>query len=142
LTGGRLTPVSGTRERDGIMSRVVHFEFATLEPETEVAFFHQVFGWDIQRWGEEEYWLASTGPKEDAGINGAIMPLRSPDHARVVNTVEVENIDVTIARATELGATIAMEKQDVPQLGFLAYLVSPTGIAFGLIQPAPDGMAD
>jgi uncharacterized protein len=59
-----------------------------------------------------------------------------------VNTVQIDDIDATIAKAIELGATIAMEKQDVPALGFLAYLVSPTGITFGLIQPAPGGMAE
>ena len=118
------------------MGRPVHFEFATPDPELEIAYFSTLLGWEIGRWGEEEYWLADTG-KEPMGINGAIMRLSAPDQPRVVTTMGVESIDDAIAKAVELGGTIAMEKQEVPGIGWTAYIVSPTGILFGMIEPMP-----
>ncbi len=120
------------------MGRVTHFEFSTPEPEKEIAFFKTLFGWEIERWGDWEYWLVTTG-KDEAGIDGAIMPQRMPDQPRVVDTVEVEDIDASIAKAVEAGATLALEKQEVPNMGWTAYLMSPTGIMVGLFQSMPRG---
>ena len=116
------------------MSRVIHFEFATPDPEKEVAFFKELFGWDIQRWGEQEYWLIDSGTDE-AGVNGAIMPLQTPEQPRVVDTISVQDLDAAIATATAAGATVAMEKMEVQGVGWVAYVVSPTGIMFGMLQP-------
>lgn len=118
------------------MSRVVHFEFVTPDPGRETEFFRTVFGWDIKRWGDEEYWLAETG-KGDVGIDGAVMPSQGPDQQRVVNTIGVEDLDESIRKAMDAGATMAMDKQEIPEIGWTAYLLSPTGILFGMMQPMP-----
>lgn len=119
------------------MSGVVHFEFATPEPAREVEFFKSVFGWQIEALEDEEYWLIDTG--EDAeGINGAILPMQSPEHPRTVDTIEVDDIDAALAKATAEGATVAMEKQEMPEVGWVAYLFSPTGIMFGVFQAEPE----
>lgn len=121
------------------MNRVVHFEFATPDPAREVEFFKSVFGWQIEQWAGQEYWLVTTGVDE-AGIDGAIMPQSMPDQPRVVDTIGVESIDDTIAKATAAGATLAMEKTEIPQMGWTAYLVSPTGLMFGLFENMPGAM--
>lgn len=117
------------------MSRVVHFEFATPDPEKEVDFFTTLLGWKVDRWGEEPYWLVDTG--EGAGINGAIMPMNSPEQPRVVNTIEVDDLDGLLVRATTAGASVAMDVQVMPGVGRVAYLLSPTGIMFGVLEPEP-----
>jgi uncharacterized protein len=119
------------------MDRVTFFEFATSDPAKEKAFFYEVFGWTIAQWGDQDYWLATTGPTDKPGIDGAIMPPPMPDAPRVVNTISVDDLDATIALATGAGATVVKEKQEIPNFGWLAYLVSPTGIPFGVIQPMP-----
>jgi hypothetical protein len=121
------------------MSRVVHFEFATSDPALEVEFFRSLFGWESQQWGDQDYWLVDTG-KDEVGINGAIMPLNTTDQPRVVNTIGVENLDASIEKATAAGATVAVEKQEVPNVGWTAYMLSPTGILFGMIESMPGGM--
>jgi hypothetical protein len=121
------------------MSRVVHFEFATSDPAGEVEFFRSLFGWESQQWGDQDYWLVDTG-KDEVGINGAIMPLNTTDQPRVVNTIGVENLDASIEKATAAGATVAVEKQEVPNVGWTAYMLSPTGILFGMIESMPGGM--
>lgn len=122
------------------MDRVTHFEFATPEPAKERAFFTDVFGWQFSQWGDADYWLAMTGPTDKVGINGAVMPPPMEGTPRTVNTISVDDLDATIARATEAGATMVREKWELPGVGWVAYMQSPTGIPFGVIQPLPDSM--
>ncbi len=120
------------------MGRVTHFEFSTPEPEKEIAFFKALFGWQIEQWADWEYWLVTTG-KDEPGIDGAIMPQRMPDQPRVVDTIDVDDLDATVAKAIEAGATLALEKQEVPGVGWTAYIMTPTGIMVGLFQSMPGG---
>ena len=120
------------------MSRVVHFEFATPDPERESEFFRTLFGWHVGQWAGREYWLVDTSAGDTGrGINGAILPQTSPDQPRTVNTIGVADIDETIAKALAAGGSVALEKQDVPGVGQVASLASPTGVVFNVIQPAP-----
>jgi predicted enzyme related to lactoylglutathione lyase len=121
------------------MDRVTFFEFATPDPAKEKAFFSDVFGWEFTAWGNQEYWLAKTGPEEKVGIDGAIQPPPMENAPRVVTTLAVDDIDDTIARATAAGATVVVPKMEVENTGTLAYLVSPTGIPFGVMQMLPGG---
>ncbi len=55
------------------MPRVIHLEIFADEPERAVKFYTEVFGWQIQsRKGPVDYWLATTGPDTEPGINVAI----------------------------------------------------------------------
>ena len=122
------------------MDRITHFEFATPEPDKEMAFFSDVFGWEFSKWGDQDYWLAMTGPKDKIGIDGAIMPPPMPGTPRTVNTISVDDLDATLATALAAGATVVKEKAELPGVGWLAYLESPTGIPFGVIQTIPGAM--
>ena len=117
------------------MDRVVHFEISAAEPEALVGFYENVFGWKVNKWdGPEDYWLASTGEEGTPGIDGAFM--RPADGTpRTVVTVEVEDLDSTVAKAKENGGRGAMEKMAVPMIGWAAYLVDPQGTVVGLMQP-------
>lgn len=52
------------------MGRVMHFEIQAEKPERAIQFYTGVFGWKITRWGGDEYWLITTGRKEEPGIDG------------------------------------------------------------------------
>ena len=119
------------------MNRITHFELSTTDPAKEISFFRDVFGWEIQKWGDADYWLVTTGPEGEAGINGAIMPMMSAEQPRTTNTLNVDDIDDVVSRATAAGATVAMEKMEVGDMGWTQYLLSPTGILFGLFQSKP-----
>jgi uncharacterized protein len=115
-------------------SRVVHFEIPAEDPERAVQFYTNAFGWKIQKWnGPQEYWLVDTGDGEP-GINGGIMR-RTPPFDRVVNTVNVDNIDAASARVKEFGATLVGEKMNIPDVGYLQYAQDPDGNIFGMMQP-------
>lgn len=121
------------------MSKTVHFEFSTPDPDKEIDFFTTLFDWKAEKWADFDYWVLESGD-EEPGINGAITLQNGPDHPRVLNTIGVEDIDATIEKAVEKGATIALEAQVMPGVGKVANLVSPTGIMFSLIEPEPGSM--
>jgi uncharacterized protein len=125
------------------MGRPIHFEIHASEPEKLVGFYTELFGWAFSRWGDEPYWLATTGP-DGPGINGAIVARRGdraaagqPVNAFVV-TVEVTELDAALATAQTLGATVAVPKQLVPNVGWLAYVNDPDGNIVGMLEPAAD----
>ena len=80
------------------MNRVVHFEFEVENQERSIKFYSEVFGWKISNWGGPiNYWLISTGPKEDVGIDGG-MSLRSERDKNLgsgtLNTIEVSELNL------------------------------------------------
>jgi predicted enzyme related to lactoylglutathione lyase len=121
------------------MSRVVHFEIHADDPQRAVNFYQDVFGWQIQKWdGPADYWLVTTGKPPEPGIDGAIVQRRGPINGDAVIayvcTVDVTSVDDTIAKITSLGGTIALPKDPVPGVGWLAYAKDTEGNIFGVMQ--------
>ena len=123
------------------MSRVVHFEIHAGDPEVASSFYSTVFGWKISKWdGPVEYWLVSTG--EGPGIDGGIVPRRGgvPLVDAAVNayvcTIGVASLDVTQAAILRTGGTVAVDRQEIPGVGLLAYFKDPDHNIFGVLQPA------
>ena len=51
------------------MPRVIHFEIHAENPNRAIKFYETVFGWTFYQWpGPWEYWLATTGKKQEPGI--------------------------------------------------------------------------
>jgi predicted enzyme related to lactoylglutathione lyase len=123
------------------MGRVVHFEIHADDPERAVAFYTGVFGWTVNRYGDMPYWLLTTGPAGEPGIDGAILPRqggRPPIGAPVVgmvNTVQVTDLDAAVAKVLEFGGGVALDKQDVPGVGTLAYVHDTEANIVGILQP-------
>jgi len=121
------------------MSRVVHFEIHADNPQRAVNYYQQLFDWQINKWeGPEDYWLITTGPDSEPGINGAILKRRQPINGDAVIayvcTIDVASIDDTIAKITSMGGTIALPKMAVPQVGWLAYAKDTEGNIFGVME--------
>ncbi|MFC5467259.1 VOC family protein [Cohnella suwonensis] len=114
------------------MNPVVLFELSSQDPDRQAQFFSTVFGWEVSEpnWG---YRTAKTGAGESQGIDGGIAqgPSEFPQGTRV--QIQVENIDVSIAKALENGATVSQDKMDLGDC-YLAYVVDPVGVQLGLIQ--------
>jgi len=52
-----------------------------------------------------------------------------------VCTVGVASAESALARAQELGATVALPVMPVPGIGWLCYAKDPNGNLFGMMQP-------
>ena len=119
------------------MGRVAHFELSAEDMDRAITFYRNVFGWTISKWdGPIEYWLISTGDPSTPGIDGAIVS-RDQQPVPVINTINVDSIDDTVAKVTASGGTVMMPKGPVPGVGYLAYCTDSEGNAFGLMQADP-----
>src|SRR5262245_62144155 len=106
-------------------SRIVHFEIPANEPASLTKFYSSLFGWKFNKADipVPEYWLCDTG-SQGPGINGAIMQRQHPQQPWM-NYVDVSNIDAAIAKATGLGAQVALPKTEVPGVGAYAAIIDP-----------------
>jgi predicted enzyme related to lactoylglutathione lyase len=119
------------------MPRVVHFEITADDPDRAVAFYKEVFGWQIHKWdGPMDYWMIQTGPKEQPGIDGGVTRRMGPGTAHI-NTVDVPSVDEYVAKIEANGGTIAMPKMAIPGVGWLAYAKDTEGSIFGVMQADP-----
>lgn len=119
------------------MNRPVHFEIPANDPEKITAFFQAVFGWTFHKWdGPMPYWLAMTGPKDQPGIDGGVMKRQDPAQP-IVNTIEVADVDATIAAVVANGGSVALPKMPIPGVGWLAYFKDPEGNIHGCMHNDP-----
>ncbi|OGC85301.1 MAG: glyoxalase [candidate division Zixibacteria bacterium RBG_16_43_9] len=116
------------------MLRVVHFEINADDPERVVKFYQKVFGWKIEKWsGPVDYWLVTTGPNDQPGINGGIMKRMNPQSS-TYNTVDVPSVDEFTKRIVESGGKVVAPRMAVPGVGYMAYCADTEGNVFGIMQ--------
>ena len=117
------------------MPRPVHFEFSVEDPERATAFYSKVFGWSFQKWdGPMPYWLVTTGPDGEPGINGGVMLRQAGMPPGTTNTMGVASVDAAVETIKAAGGTIIMEKMAVPGMGWVAYAVDLDGNQFGVFE--------
>lgn len=121
------------------MPRPVHFEIHANDPDRAIAFYREIFGWTFTKWdGPWSYWLIDTGA--GMGINGGLISRQGPQpvEGQAVNafviTVDVPSCDRAIVRAEELGGSLALEKMEIPGMGWLAYVKDPEGNILGVME--------
>lgn len=124
------------------MPRVVHFEIHAEDPERAVRFYSALFGWSFQSWGGPmDYWLVTTGPDDQPGINGGMVRrMGAIDGQAVIAyvcTVDVASVDESLEQAVGLGGQVALPKMPVPGVGWLAYAKDTEGNIFGMMQNDP-----
>jgi uncharacterized protein len=119
------------------MSRVNHFEIHTDNREAVEPFYRDVFGWTFKKFegGPIEYWLITTGPDKEPGINGGLTRPREGQSPGTLNTVTVAALDETIKKIEQHGGKVCVPKMAIPKVGWLAYAEDPDGNVFGIIQP-------
>ena len=83
-----------------------------------------------------EYWLVTTGPQEEPGIDGGLA-LRQGSTAGFENTIGVDSVDEALARIEAQGGKVIRPKAAVPGVGWLAYCEDTEGNTFGLMQDDP-----
>ena len=117
------------------MPRPVHFEFSVTDPEKAQVFYSKLFGWKFQAFpGDMPYWIVTTGPDNEMGINGGIMLRQGALAAGTTNTMGVASVDASVEAIKAAGGTIIMEKMAVPGMGWVAYAVDLDGNQFGVFE--------
>ena len=122
------------------MPRPIHFDIHASDPQRAANFYTQLFGWQFQEYIPGTYWSVVTGEQGTIGINGGMALRRgsAPDKGAAVNafvcTLDVENIDATIAAVEQAGGEIAMPKHAIPNVGWLFYFIDTEGNLVGAMQ--------
>lgn len=131
------------------MPRPVHFEIHASDPAAARAFYESVFGWRLEQWGDNPYWMVTTGdgdpmsgkPHSTPGIDGGMLPRRGdqPSDNQPVNafvvTMDVPDCDAYVERVVSAGGTVALPAEDMAGVGRVAYVKDTDGNLFGLFQP-------
>jgi predicted enzyme related to lactoylglutathione lyase len=125
------------------MARVVHFEIHAENPERAIEFYQKSFGWEFQKWeGPMDYWMVMTGPKDQPGIDGGLVPRQGKIDGQAVIayvcTVDIPDLDATVSTVEQNGGSIAVPKMAVPGVGWLAYFKDTEGNIFGAMQNDPN----
>ncbi len=132
------------------MNPVVHFEMPYGDSERLRRFYSQVFGWQMQVFGEEmgNYVLAVTGetdettmePTKPGTINGGFFPREGASESpRVV--VAVDDVRAAMKSVESAGGTVVDletpgEPIEIPGIGLYAIIVDSEGNTVGILQPA------
>ena len=114
------------------------FELLTRDHDASLAFYRDVFRWDVHTVADDPgFRYATLGDGDDAlaGIMDAssFLPEGVPAHWSVY--VQVADADATVATAVAGGASVVHAPEDTPY-GRLAHLTDPTGAGFKLRQLA------
>lgn len=114
------------------MSRVIHFEIPSDDPEGLAVFYNKVFNWQTAKAPGMEYWLTKTGEGEP-GIDGGFLRKHHPNQP-MANTIGVESVDEALKTVEANGGSVALPKMAIPGVGWLAYFKDPEGNIFGVMQ--------
>ena len=99
--------------------RLMWFELPADDPKRAIAFYEKVFGWTFVKWGGPfDYWQVTTGPDDEPGINGAILPRRMTEQV-TTDTIAVESVDDSLEQIVAAGGSVAQPKQAIPGIGLL-----------------------
>ena len=116
-------------------NRLIHFEFNSSDPLASVAFFESALGWSFTKWGEYDYWLATTG-EDEPGINGAVGLAREGTEPHTLNTVEVKDLETAMSDCEKAGGSCSPEILEIPGVGRWVLVREPGGNQFGMMEPA------
>jgi uncharacterized protein len=111
---------------------VMHWQMLSADPEKTAAFYRDLFDWQVSAANGMGYRIVTTGGDVDGGIWPA--PPGSPEAVQIY--VEVPDIDAVLARAVQLGGSVIMARQVLPEGDAMALAVDPLGRAFGLMTRA------
>ncbi len=116
---------------------IVHFEIRSADPTAGQEFYRQLFGWSFSNAPTDHVdgYAYIDSQTDRATIHGGMSPLQGGDPTVVVYA-EVDDIDTTLAKAVDLGATVTQGPYEVPGVT-IALIADPQGAVVGVAQPRP-----
>jgi predicted enzyme related to lactoylglutathione lyase len=123
--------------------RIVHFEIPFDDGERAREFYREAFGWQLMELPDMDYTLVTTGPSGDTGptepgyINGGMIDRAVGPASGPVVTVDVDDINATLATIERLGGTTLVGRTEVGGMGWSAYFRDREGNVLGLWESPP-----
>lgn len=94
------------------------------------AFYHDLFGWEINEIAPGQYWSILNAGNQ----NGGMMPMPPGAHPAWNLYFAVDDVDVTTARAGELGGQTVMGPMDISAATRFAVLRDPQDAVFSVLS--------
>ena len=121
-----------------LIGRVLHFDINAQNPERAKKFYETVFNWQFTKWeGPIEYWLITTGPDNEPGINGGMSKTNNPGITTSI-TIDTKDIDDVINKIKTQGGTITQPKNAIPGEGWLISFTDTEGNTLNVMQDDPN----
>jgi predicted enzyme related to lactoylglutathione lyase len=109
---------------------VVHFEVGTRDTDRSIAFYRDLFGWNVRDAGPG-YWLVDG---EDGGIGGGLMQTRDDIPPYVTVYVAVDDLSASLDHAVGLGGKLLVAATPIPGVGMFGLFEDLDGNVIGMIQ--------
>lgn len=121
-----------------VSGRFVWHDLMTTDTEGAKKFYSEVAGWGTQEWegggGPYTMWTNNGVPFGGMmALNDEMRKNNVPPHW--LPSVGVDNVDDTVARATQLGGTTVAPPMDIPGAGRYAILQDPQGATIAIFSP-------
>jgi len=121
------------------MNKVAYFEIPFDDAERSQKFYKEVFGWQINKVPEMDYFMAMTAdsdqttmtPKEPGSINGGLLK-KDPTGEHPLIVIEVPSVDEHIKKIEEAGGKKITPKADIGEFGFYARIADTEDNIVGL----------
>jgi uncharacterized protein len=117
--------------------KFVWFEHASRDARKAQAFYGEVLGWKVQRWGEYEMIFAGETPETMVGGYAA-----EGGRPRWISYVSVEDVDEAARAAAASGGKIVSPAHDVRGAGRVATIADPDGAELCLFTKEGGDPAD
>ena len=114
---------------------VIRWQIISPAPDQAAAFYQKLFSWNLSQANSMGYRELTSGAAK--GADGGVWPAPPGQLGFVQLFIEVESVDDTVEQATQLGARVIIPKSALPDGDTMAVLLDPTGLTFGVCQPAP-----
>ncbi len=117
---------------------VTNWQIICKDPDGAAGFYQEMFGWTVDTANGLNYRTIGTN-SDGKGIPGGIWPSPPNGHNLVQLLIEVDDVDESLKKATELGASTVMPKQILPDGDEMAIIHDAFGITFGLWRKGDHG---
>jgi hypothetical protein len=116
-------------------NQVVHFEVIGSDGAALEGFYHELFGWHLQRVPELGY--ATVDTHSGTGINGGIGTVQQGE-PYVTFYVEVADLQAALEKIEAAGGKTIIPPTDIPGIVSFAHFSDPVGNKVGLVSSDPD----
>jgi predicted enzyme related to lactoylglutathione lyase len=121
---------------EDVQGRFMWYDLMTTDTEAAIAFFTNVMGWGTEPFPNPEMpytmWTANGAPI--GGVMG-LPPEAAGAPPHWLAYIGARDVDDTVRRAKDLGATVHVAPRDIPDVGRFAVLADPQGAAFAVYTP-------
>ena len=113
------------------MPTIVHFEIPADDVERAKKFYTDLFGWEIKKAEEMDYWMIMTSGEK--AVDGGLMKRQQPQQP-ITNYIDVPSIDEHAAKVEKLGGKVVVPKAAVPNYGYFVVCLDTENNVFALWQ--------